>query len=161
MSTRFQRLQNHPISSHSHYTAGRRRGRPAICPRRILGVVLHAQSRRLEPVDDAESRERPGDRSANRTSDRGEVVRPINRSFVCRRRGRGFRHDETRQYNYKSFNFYSVMNSTVREPKFGGNQNSVPQSITKKPMEVYYLDELFVITPYVAGPLLQALLIVI
>ena len=31
------------------------------------------------------------------------------------------------------------------------NQNSPPQGITEKPMEVYYLDEWFVITPYIAG----------
>ena len=39
----------------------------------------------------------------------------------------------------------------VRSPVFGRNQNLAPQSIMAKPIEVYYLDKWFVITPYVAG----------
>ena len=37
---------------------------------------------------------------------------------------------------------------TIYKGKFGRHQNLAPQSITEKPMEVYYLDKWFVITPY-------------
>ena len=47
----------------------------------------------------------------------------------------------------------AICEGTIRAPVFRRNENSAPQSITEKPMEVYYLDKWFVITQYmyVAG----------
>ena len=50
-----------------------------------------------------------------------------------------------------------IMHCTVRALVFSRNQNLAPQSITKKPMEVYWLDQWYVITPYVAGLLHPAI----
>ena len=50
----------------------------------------------------------------------------------------------------KSIHVARPGSSTVRAPVFDRHQFSALQSITEKPMEVYYLDELIIITQHVA-----------
>ena len=57
-----------------------------------------------------------------------------------------------------SLALFHIIGVTIRAPIFGRNQNSALQNITEKALEVYYLDERFVITLSVAGLLHPAIL---
>ena len=53
--------------------------------------------------------------------------------------------------------FYCTRRIKAWAPVLGRNQTSVPQVIMENLIEVYYLDEWFVITSYVAGLLHSAM----
>ena len=54
-------------------------------------------------------------------------------------------------HKFKKQRCSGLLRPTVRAPVFGRHQFSALQSITEKPMEVYYLDEWIIITLHVAG----------